>query len=46
MRGGPIRTVSVVAVAHSVSSFTYVVQFHSPDLTGCRFEELSSGAED
>ena len=46
VRGGPIRTVSVVAVAHSVSSFTYVVQFDSAELTGCRFEELSSGAAD
>jgi hypothetical protein len=46
VRGGPIRTVSVVAVAHSVSSFTYVVQFDSAELTQCRFEELSSGAED
>ncbi len=46
VRGGPIRTVSVVAVAHSVSSFTYVVQFDSAELTGCRFEELSSGAGD
>lgn len=46
VRGGPIRTVSVVAVAHSVSSFTYVVQFDSAELTGCRFEELSLGADD
>ena len=46
VRGGPIRTVSVVAVAHSVSSFTYVVQFDSAELTGCRAEELSLGEDD
>ena len=41
VRPGPIRTVTVVAVAHSVSSFTYVVQFDSADLTACRAEELA-----
>jgi hypothetical protein len=41
VRPGPIRTVTIVAVAHSVSSFTYVVQFDSAELTPCRTEELA-----
>ena len=40
VRGGPIRQVSVVVLAHSVSSFVYLVQYDSAELTGCRTEEL------
>jgi hypothetical protein len=37
-----VREVSVIAVAHSVSSFVYLVQFDSGDLTRCRTAELGS----
>ena len=40
VRGGPIRQVSVVVLAHSVSSFVYLVQYDSAQLTDCRSEEL------
>jgi hypothetical protein len=44
MHGGPIRRVrevSVVAVAHSATTFTYLVEYHSDDLTGCTAEEIA-----
>lgn len=36
-----VREVSVVALAHSVSSFVFLVQFDSGDLSGCRAAELT-----
>ncbi len=36
-----VREVSVVAVAHSVSSSVFLVQFDSGDLTRCRADELA-----
>ena len=36
-----VREVSVVALAHSVSSFVFLAQFDSGDLTGCRAAELA-----
>jgi hypothetical protein len=42
LRGGPlrrVREVSVVAVAHSVSSFTYMVEYQGDELTRCAAEE-------
>ncbi len=44
MHEGPahaVREVSVIAVAHSVSSFVFLAQFDSGDLTGCRTNELA-----
>jgi hypothetical protein len=44
LRGGPlrrVREVSVVAVAHSVSSFTYMVEYQGDDLTRCTAQELA-----
>lgn len=44
MHDGPsnaVREVSVVAVAHSVSSAVFLVQFDSGDLTRCRANELA-----
>ncbi len=38
-----VREVSVVANAHSVSSYVFLVQFDSGDLTRCRAAELSLG---
>jgi hypothetical protein len=37
-----VREVSVIAVAHSVSSYVFLAQFDSGDLTGCRTNELAS----
>jgi len=36
-----VREVSVIAVAHSVSSFVFLAQFDSGDLTGCRANEVA-----
>ena len=36
-----VREVSVVAVAHSVSSYVFLAQFDSGDLTRCRANELT-----
>jgi hypothetical protein len=36
-----VREVSVIAVAHSVSSSVFLAQFDSGDLTGCRANELT-----
>jgi len=36
-----VREVSVIAVAHSVSSYVFLAQFDSGDLTGCRANELA-----
>jgi hypothetical protein len=36
---GSVRDISVVAVAHSVTSFVFLVQFDSNELTRCRFNE-------
>jgi hypothetical protein len=36
---GSVREVSVVALAHTVSSFVFVVQFDSSQLTACHMEE-------
>jgi hypothetical protein len=36
-----VREVSVVAMAHSVSSFVFLAQFDSGDLTRCRADELT-----
>ena len=44
MHDGPahaVREVSVIAVAHSVSSYVFLAQFDSGDLTGCRTNELA-----
>lgn len=40
--GGPssVRDISVVAVAHSVTSFVFLVQFDSSDITKCRAAEV------
>ena len=46
VRGGPIREVSVLVLAHSVSSFVYLVEFHSAAINGCRDEELRSSDND
>jgi hypothetical protein len=39
-----VREVSVVANAHSVSSYVFLVQFDSGDLTRCRAAELQTAA--
>ena len=36
-----VREVTVIAVAHSVSSYVFLAQFDSGDLTGCRTNELA-----
>lgn len=36
-----VREVSVIAVAHSVSSAVFLAQFDSGDLTGCRANEVA-----
>ncbi len=46
VRGGPIREVSVLVLAHSVSSFVYLVEFHSAAINGCRDEELRTPDND
>ena len=41
-RGGSlrrVREVSVIAIAHSTSSFTYMVEYQGDDLTKCVAEE-------
>jgi hypothetical protein len=41
-RGGPlrrVREVSVIAIAHSTSSFTYMVEYQGDELTRCTSEE-------
>jgi hypothetical protein len=38
---GAVREVSLIAVAHSVSSFVYLAQFDSGDLTACRANEVA-----
>jgi hypothetical protein len=38
---GAVREVSVIAVAHSVSSAVYLAQFDSGDLTACRANEVA-----
>jgi hypothetical protein len=40
-----VREVSVIAVAHSVSSYVFLAQFDSGDLNGCRANELAIGGD-
>ena len=43
VRGGlkRVREVSVIAVAHSVNRFVYLVEYQSNDLTGCTTQETA-----
>jgi len=43
-RGGPlrrVREVSVIAIAHSTTSFTYMVEYQGDALTKCTAEEIA-----